>query len=61
MGDEEENVIGVFMVFLVVAIAGWKMLDTEIARPLGVGWLIIGILGAFAIIMLLIAKIMREV
>lgn len=60
MSECPENVVGVFMIFLVIAIAGWMMLDIEITRPLGVGWLLIGVLGMLAIFAAVIMKVLGE-
>ena len=60
MSAEPEEIIGAFMVFLVIVIAGWMMLDIDIARPIGMGWLFVGVLGVVGIITLVIAKILGE-
>ncbi|EEB74122.2 hypothetical protein [Thermococcus sp. AM4] len=60
MSEGAEKIFGAFMVFLVIAIAGWMMLDIDIVRPLGVGWFILGVLVAIGILVGIIVKLLGE-
>lgn len=60
MGKEPEKIIGAFMVFIVIAIAGWMMLDIDMAKPLGIGWLITGVLGAIGILAGMLIKVLGD-
>jgi len=60
MGNEVETILGAVMVFIVIAIAGWMMIDIDIVRPLGVGWLIIGVLGVIGILAGILIKVLGD-
>lgn len=60
MSDGAEKIFAAFMVFIVIAIAGWMMLDIDIVRPLGIGWFILGVLGAIGILAGILVKLLGE-
>ncbi|GEM_PF-4155649 len=60
MSDDAEKIFGAFMVFIVIAIAGWMMLDIDIVKPLGIGWFILGVLGTIGILAGIIIKLFGE-